>query len=64
MKYKVEHINQKGGILKDAYDKLEKSMQLQLDAGSTKGWRLVDTHIMVGLTGKGLEAYLIWEIGD
>jgi hypothetical protein len=58
MKYKVEHINQKGGFFKDAYDKLEKSMQAQLDYGSKNGWRLVNTHILTGLTGKGLEAYI------
>ena len=62
MSYKVEHINQKGGFFKDAYDMLEKSMQRQLDDGSAKGWRVVDTHILTGLTGKGLEAYIIWEI--
>ena len=50
MKYKVEHINQKGGFFKDAYDKLEKSMQAQLDYGSKNGWRLVNTHILTGLT--------------
>lgn len=62
MSYKIEHINQKGGLFKDAYDMLEKSMQAQLDAGSKKGWRVIDTHILTGLTGKGLEAYIIWEI--
>ena len=36
MKYKVEHINQKGGFFKDAYDKLEKSMQAQLDYSRVK----------------------------
>lgn len=64
MKYKVEHINQRGGVFKDAYDILEKSMQVHLDSGSRKGWRLVDTHILTGLTGKGLEAYIIWEIDE
>ena len=62
MSYKVEHINQKGGLFKDAYDMLEKSMQKQLDDGYAKGWRVVDTHILLGVTGKGLEAYIIWEI--
>ena len=60
--YKVEQFTKKGGLFKDAYQRIASELEEKLNEGAKKGWKLFSIQQDVSLADKGLSMLIIWEI--
>ena len=62
MKYKIENIVIKAGLLTDAQDMIPRKVQPLLDSGAGKGWRL---HTLTPtISSKGINIVIVWETNE
>ena len=54
--------DKKGGLFKDAYQRIADELEEKLNEGVAKGWKLHSIQQDVSLAEKGLSMLIVWEV--